>query len=407
MFSLYNLDYFSKFLSETLIILWFFFESRKPKFLFSKTILLYAVLYLFWTGLVTALARDNLYEYYIYNRYFILSFMMLYISYNIYDIKRYMSFILKAIDVIVILQIIASLFLFFNEGRLERNVGTMSSSGGSLATVWPLTFVPYYFLRFVVKGQWKDFLFITGLVFIGFSSGKRAVYFLIPLSLIIIYYSFLGSKIFLMKKGIKRRVVYSVIFLFLVLLSGISGTESLAQGNGFSLESLNSAFNYAGKYSTNKSVINGESIGRISSTLSTFNSLWLDSNTFFGNGLTTLKGEITYSRYFIGYGVTGLIRELISVGLIGGILYILFYIKLLAMMRKCKGYMYGWAFDKDVFWIWILAISGLISMFITIVGYSRVFSQSLNPLIFVLIAVGISLRVINELNHIQKSIKKS
>ena len=68
--------------------------------------------------------------------------------------------------------------------------------------------------------------------------------------------------------------------------------------------------------------------------------------------------------------------------------------------------MYGWAFDKDVFWIWILAISGLISMFITIVGYSRVFAQSLNPIIFILIAVGISLRVINELNYIQKSTKK-
>ena len=404
-FSLYNLDYFSKFLSEALIILWLLYELKKSKFIFSKSIRLYAFLYLLWTGLVALIYGESIYEFYLYTRYFILSFMLLYVSYNIYDYKKYTSFTLKTIDLFVLIQIIASVFLFFTVGRLERNVGTMSTTGGSLATVWPLTFAPYYFLRFVVKGRWKDIGFVTGLVFIGFASGKRAVYFLIPLSLIIIYYIFLGSKIFMKKKGIRRRVLFSVSVLFLVLLLGISGTESLAQGNGFSLESLNSAFNYAGEYSTKENVMNGESIGRTSSTLSTFNALWMDSNAFFGNGLNTLKGEITYSRYNVGYGVTGLIRELISVGLIGGILYILFYIKLLAMMRKGKRYMLGWAFDKEVFWIWILGISGLTSMFITIVGYSRVFSQSLNPIIFVLISVGISFRAINELKYFEKSIK--
>jgi hypothetical protein len=406
LFASFNLDFVSKFLSEALIILWLFLESKNTKFIFSKTILLYGVLYLFWTVLVTILFSDNLYEYYLYTRYFMLSFMMMYISYNIYDFKQYTRFTLKAIDLFVLLQIIASVLLFFTLGRLERNVGTMSTSGGSLATVWPLTFAPYYFLRFVIKGQWKDILFLAGIVFIGFASGKRAVYFLIPVSLIIIYYGFLGAKIFMKKKVIRRRLLFSVSFLFFVLLLGVSGTESLAQGNGFSLESLTSAFNYVGEYSNKENVMNGESIGRTSATKSTFNALWSDSNYLFGNGVTTLKGEITYSRYNVGYGVTGLIRELISVGLIGGIMYLLFYMKLFVMMRKGKHYMLGLAFDKEVFWIWILGISGLISILITIVGYSRVFSQSLNPIIFVLISVGLSLRAINEHMSIKRSIKK-
>ncbi len=404
-FAFFSLDFFSKLLSEALILAWFIYEFKKPKYLFSKSIKFYAFLYLLWIGFVAILGGDNLYEYYLYSRYFILSFMMLYISYNIYDFKRYTSFTLKAIDLFVLLQIIASVVFFFALGRLERIVGTMSTSGGSLATVWPLTFAPYYFLRYVIKGQWKDIGFIAGLVFIGFASGKRAVYFLIPISLIIIYYVFLGSKLFFKKKGIKRRVLFSAGFLFFALLLGISGTESLAQGNGFSLKSLDSAINYAEKYSTNKNVMNGESIGRTSSTINTFNALWIGSNPIFGNGLTALKGEITYSRYEVGYGVTGLIRELISVGFIGGIIYILFYIKLLAMMRKGKRYMLGSLFDKEVFWIWILGISGLTSMLITILGYSRVFSQSLNPIIFVLISVGISFRAINELKYFEKSIK--
>ena len=372
----------------------------------------YGILYLLWTVLAAILANENLLEFYIYSRYFILSFMVMYISYNIRDIKQYTRIILKAIDIFVLVQIISSVILFFAIGRLERNVGTMSTSGGSLATVWPLTFAPYYFLRYVIKGQWKDIIFITGLVFIGFASGKRAVYFLIPISLIVIYYGFLGSKILLRKKTIRRRVLFSGGFLFIVLLFGISRTQSLAQGHGFSLEALNSAVNYAREYSTNESVVSGESIGRTSSTLNTFKELWTDTNTFFGNGLATLKGEITYSRYKVGYGVTGLMRELISIGLIGGFLYLLFYVKLLAMMRKGKRYILSLDNGEEVFWIWLLGVSGLISILITIVGYSRVFSQSLNPIIFVLIAVGISFRVINEIRYKyrpsnnEKSLKK-
>ena len=105
-FAFFSLDFFSKLLSEALILAWFIYEFKKPKYLFSKSIKFYAFLYLLWIGFVAILGGDNLYEYYLYSRYFILSFMMLYISYNIYDFKRYTSFTLKAIDLFVLLQII-------------------------------------------------------------------------------------------------------------------------------------------------------------------------------------------------------------------------------------------------------------------------------------------------------------
>lgn len=405
-FTLFNLDLFSKIISEALIFLWFLYVLKKPNFIFPRKPLQYGVLYLFWTAFAAIVNYDNLYEYYSYTRYFLLSLITLFISYNIYDFKRFISFTLKTIDFFVLLQITYCVFTFFTEGRLERNVGTMSSTGGSLATVWPLTFVPYYVLRFVIKGQWKNLAFVIGLVFLGYASGKRAVYFLIPISLIIIYYAFLGSKIFIYNTRIKPRLLLSISFLFFVLLLGISGTESLAQGNGFSLNSLDSAINYIGDYSTQESVLNGESIGRTSSTKNVFNGLWKDNNAFFGNGLTAVKGEFKFSKYKVGYGMTGLNRELISIGFIGGLLYILFYIKLLAMMSKGKHYMVGLAFDKEVFWIWILGVSGLISLLITALGYSRVFSQGLNPIVFVLIFVGISFRAINELKFTEKLMKK-
>ena len=256
------------------------YELNKPKLKFSKALFIYLFLYLIWTFSVAISHGESLYDFYLYCRYFVLSFILMYISYNIYKIKHYANFILKSIDLFVLIQILASIFLFFTEGRLERNVGTMSSSGGALATVWPLTFAPYYFLRYVVKGRWLDVVFLVGLVFIGFASGKRGVYFLIPLSLIIIYYFFLTSKILLNNKKSKFRMFFSVIILFVALVFGIANTESLAQGQGFSLKGIQNSFNYLQEYTTQESKIDRTSTGRTSTTINTFNALLSNSGKF-------------------------------------------------------------------------------------------------------------------------------
>ena len=116
------------------------------------------------------------------------------------------------------------------------------------------------------------------------------------------------------------------LFLFVFLLLGISGTESLSQSNGFSLKSIATAISYAGEYSSQESVINGESIGRSGSTFNTINGLIENGDVVFGNGLKSLKGEIKFSKYEVGYGITGLIREIISLGFVGGLLYLLFFV---------------------------------------------------------------------------------
>ena len=197
---------------------------------------------------------------------------------------------------------------------------------------------------------------------------------------------------------------FSVIILFVALVFGIANTESLAQGQGFSLKGIQNSFNYLQEYTTQESKIDRTSTGRTSTTINTFNALLSNSGKIYGNGLVSLRGEITFYKYDVSYGVTGLVRELICVGIVGATLYMLFYIKLLLMMREGKRYMFGMAFDKNIFWIWILGISGVIALIITVLSYSRAFAQSLNPIIFVLIAVGISFRVINKLKFEEKLI---
>ena len=396
-FSRINLDFFSKLLSEILILFWFFLELRNKRFKSINTSISLGFIYLIWVGLAAIYSNDNLYEYYLYTRYFIFAILFIYISYNAYDLKKFASFFIKSINLIVLIQIFATIILLLFEGRLERNVGTMSSTGGSLATVWPLTFTPYFFFRYVVNGKWKDLLIIGGLVLIGYASGKRAVYFLIPISILIFYLGFIGNKIFVFRIRNKIRLLSIGFFLFFILLLGISRTQSLAQGQGFSIDSLSNAIGYVGEYSTMESY-DGQSTGRLSTTQKAIQGIWSDTDIFFGKGLTTFKGEITYSGYNIGYGITGFIRELISIGLPGSIIFILFYLKILFGLRKLKRLFLHDFFNNDFFWAWMFSISGLISLLITNISYSRVFSQSLNPLIFIFISLGITYGVINHVN---------
>ena len=83
-----------------------------------------------------------------------------------------------------------------------------------------------------------------------------------------------------------------------------------------------------------------------------------------------MREKLPSTNMMLVGGVTGLVRELICVGIVGATLYMLFYIKLLLMMREGKRYMFGMAFDKNIFWIWILGISGVIALIITVLSYS-------------------------------------
>ena len=195
-----------------------------------------------------------------------------------------------------------------------------------------------------------------------------------------------------------------VFFLFFIILLGISRTQSLSQNQGLSIGTLNNAINYVGEYSTMESY-DGFSIGRVSTTQNAIESMLKDNDMFLGKGLTVFKGEITYSDYNIGYGITGFIRELISIGLPGSIIFILFYLKILFVLRKVKGLFLHDFFNHEFFWVWIFSISGLISVLITNVSYSRVFSQSLNPLFFIFISLGITYGVINYVRKM-KTIQK-
>lgn len=387
---LFSLETESKLLTEGLIVLWILIELSNKQANFIKLGFRSTQIYVFWV-FVVAVYHSELVEIYMYIRYTLLGLLVLHMMYSLNYGQKFERLFVKYIDWIVISQIIASIISFVLLGRLERNVGTMSISGGSLATVWPLTFAPYYYIRYILTGNKKYLIIVLGLVFMGFASGKRAVYFLIPASILIISVLFRRNT----KRKDKRspiRWLISLSMLFFGLLAGIAGTKSLSQSNGFSFRSIGSAFSYVEEYSTAESAIDGNSIGRTSSTKTAFKSLLNDDSAWFGNGLTALKGEISYSSYGIGYGITGLLRESISLGLIGGLAFLSIYFSFLIGLWRMRIRLHQAARDTDKLLIWYLSVSGLIAMLITTIGYSRVFVQSFTPLFFIMIAVGISFK---------------
>lgn len=83
---------------------------------------------------------------------------------------------------IFLVQILISVlkFILFNGRQIESLVGTMTIIGGAQGTTIPiLGFIVLWFYR---NGRmtWKDWLFVAGLLLVGFTTGKRAVWFILP-----------------------------------------------------------------------------------------------------------------------------------------------------------------------------------------------------------------------------------
>lgn len=196
-------------------------------------------------------------------------------------------------------------------------------------------------------------------------------------------------------------MIYFALFLIGALMFGIANTESIAGTGDLNLSVFNSAMKYAEEYSFNTHVVTGESIGRSSSTISMLKKLELSFNSFFGNGLGVLKGEIGFSEYGIGYGVTGFIREVVSVGLIGACFYVLFYLKFFRLVLKVRNRQLRFSSLKGFTVLVAFSLSTFFSIIIVFFGYSRVLVQSLNPLFFLMFAVGLTL------NYAKNGIRKA
>lgn len=92
------------------------------------------------------------------------------------------EYLLKFLYEIVIVQVVISIFkLLIFRHQIEGLVGSFTISGGGIGTSFPI--IGFYILYIYRKGVFKkiDWLTVVGLFLIGWTTGKRAVWLLLPL----------------------------------------------------------------------------------------------------------------------------------------------------------------------------------------------------------------------------------
>lgn len=169
---------------------------------------------------------------------------------------------------IFLVQILISVlkFILFDGRQIESLVGTMTIIGGAQGTTIPiLGFIVLWFYR---KGKmsWKDWMFIAGLLLVGFTTGKRAVWFILPF--VIAAFMIYVQGIRLNKYIVLGIVVIPVVFYFGARLTPTLNPEHKVWGS-FDWEYM---FDYAETYqfgeeglsvSNNKNVLLSSVGGRL------------------------------------------------------------------------------------------------------------------------------------------------
>ncbi len=234
---------------------------------------------------------------------------------------------------LVLMQIVITVAKFFIfEGRqIESLVGSISHIGGATGTIIPiLGFIVLWMYRSGVLIK-KDWFFIAGLFLIGFLSGKRAVWFILP----VVFAAFM---IYIPNLKLKNSFWLGVIFISLAFYIGFKLTPTLNPENKvWGSFNLSHAINYAQNYQfgDEKLRTKNQAQGRGGATLlvwSKWNSGGQDTfHDWFGQGLSEMYStnyeEFLESNSEISHkgSATGLYQTYITTGYSGIITTLLFF----------------------------------------------------------------------------------
>lgn len=183
-------------------------------------------------------------------------------------------------------QIILSGINFLLLGLHENIVGSISSNGGSAATLLPVLGVLFIWQRKKRKFEKKDWFYIVGFLFIGFVSMKRAIWIITPgIIFLLMYYvprKRLNKSIFLLLP------LFPLIFYLGLRLNPTFNKEQKVWGS-FNFDYF---YNYAYKYTFGEKETKSIGVGRGGATFLTFNSIFNSDQelSLFGNGLLNMYG---------------------------------------------------------------------------------------------------------------------
>lgn len=222
---------------------------------------------------------------------------------------------------VLLVQIILSVIKFVIMGPRESLVGSVASQGGAMATSLPVLGVMFLWLKNDGVFRKRDWLFVAGLMFIGFESAKRAIWFILPVVvfLLMVYVPRIQKSY---RVGAFALIIAPLIFYFGVRLNWSLNPDHRMWGRF----DLSYALNYAADYSfgSTNSVVEG--VGRVGADYLLFQKLNDGSTTqkdWFGHGLRYIYAT-DYAQFSdLGFGIngkgaaTGVFQTYVSSGFLG------------------------------------------------------------------------------------------
>lgn len=297
---------------------------------------------IFVIGLISATYTSTVTSYIKYLRFLFYSYIVIDVFYQAeFTIKQFNHFLIFTVCTIL-LQGIASVYQLFIVGQqVEAYVGMMSSLGGTTATVYPMILmgictVIFFFAtkKFGLLRHSIILLIILSFCLLGYSSGKRAIYYLVPclaIGALLVCYLFSFRKV----GGLGIRKILTIVLVVLVCepfyFWGIKNSEGLnyfLKGNETKWELIVNIVEYADFYENYED--EGLTSGRSGTSKMVLASTFSSADQFFyGEGFGSIKDEDFKSSIGVEYGVVGFTRDILSGGFLFCLLNILFFICLI------------------------------------------------------------------------------
>ena len=274
---------------------------------------------------------------------------------------------------LVILQIVMCIIKMFVLGGFQEGwVGSLSGiHGGACGTTLPLIGLFLFAIKTDLKiNNMYSVLYLVGLLLVGFATGKRAVWVLFPILYFILSF-------YVYRRSIVKKLAIVIVLLPLILYVALRLSPTLNPdkkvGGEFNLEY---AINYGLKYSAgiderHENIQSGVGrLGAVSWMLERVNSL--DNIALFGKGIeyiaTADLEDYDNKNYYQGIAsrgsLTGIVKTFMSLGIIGVVLFLLFFMSLFLQNRSRFGLslMFTVLFDYFFYNSSILEVGALLTM---------------------------------------------
>lgn len=307
------------------IVIWVYLILSVQKYTKPAPGKLLMIIFIITSFTVGIANGSGIYAWLKYIRYFVYFYLIYWSLWNTRLDASQWRLLLKYIIFLIILQGVGAAYnIFILNQRVEGHVGIMSSIGGTTATIFPLFIMSVAIVAFFFARKQNISFYIILLliliasVLVGYQSGKRAIFLVIP---IFLFVSFLLSFYYLRKKSFfyKKALwffgfILAVTPIYIFGITSSKGFNYFLSGFESNFEVLKVAINYTKDYESATSQY-GETIGRQGTTGIIIENSRQNIQTFLlGYGFGMVKDEGVRFSIGIHYGIVGFTRDIVSGG---------------------------------------------------------------------------------------------